>query len=106
VKFANKLAVTCVLLVLFVVATVSATDYSQIEKYSESTLSDPTIGIIAPIVHVNASLVTINYITNAATVEAVVRDIGFMVYMYKFIVNKYPEVGDLLITSEDIDQNL
>jgi hypothetical protein len=88
--------------------TVSATDYSQMEKLSESTLSDSqyNLGIIAPIVSIGPDLVSINYIGASTTTNAVMGDVGFMIGVYWAIVDKYPEVGDLLITDEDINGNV
>jgi len=109
-QFANKLvgAFGLILLAMCIIApTVSATDYSQMEKLSENTLSDSqyNLGIIAPIVSIGPDLVSINYIGASTTTNAVMGDVGFMIGVYWAIVDKYPEVGDLRITDEDINGN-
>jgi len=74
---------------------------------SETILSDPQykLGIIAPSVSITPYQVDVNYIGASATTEAIMKDIGGIVGVYWAIVDKYPEVGDLLITIEDINGN-
>ena len=109
-QFANKFVGAFGLIVLamcIIAPTVLATDYSQMEKISENTLSDSqyNLGIIAPIVSIGPDLVSINYIGTSTTTDAVMGDVDFMLGVYYAIVDKYPEVGDLLITDEDINGN-
>jgi hypothetical protein len=109
-KFANKLVAAFVLFVLamcIIAPTALATDYSQMEKISETLLSDPqyNLGIIAPSVSIGTYLVSINYIGASGTTEAIMKDVGSIIGVYYGIVDKYPEVGDLLITIEDINGN-
>jgi len=86
---------------------VSATDYSQAENVCETMLSNPDshLGIIAPEVSISPYQVTINYIGASTTTEAIMGDVGSILGAYWAIVDKYPEVGDLLITIEDINGN-
>jgi len=109
-KFVDKLVAAFVLLVLavcIIVPAVSATDYSLMEKTSEGILSDSqyNLGIIAPSVSITSYQVAVNYIGASGTTEAIMKDIGGIVGVYWAIVNNYPEVGDLLITIEDINGN-
>jgi hypothetical protein len=96
-----------VLAMCIIAPTTLATDYSQMETISETILSDSqyNLGIIAPSVSIGTYLVSINYIGASATTEAIMKDVGSIVGVYWAIVNKYPEVGDLLITIEDINGN-
>jgi hypothetical protein len=109
-NFANKLVLALGLLMLamcIIAPNVSATDYSQMEKISENLLSDSqyNLGIIAPSVSIGPYLVSVNYIGASVTTEAIMKDVGSIVGVYWAIVDKYPEVGDLLITIEDINGN-
>lgn len=103
----NKLNAVGVLIMLSIciMSFASASDYSQMESVSENILSDSSLnlGIIAPDVHINTYQVTVNYIGASSTTEAISKDIGAIVGMYWGIVNADPEVGDLLITIEDIN---
>lgn len=104
----NKWVVAFGLLVLamcIVVPDVSATDYSLMEKTSEGILSDSqyNLGIVAPSVSITPYQVAVNYIGASGTTEAIMKDVGAIVGVYWGIVNNYPEVGDLLITIEDIN---
>jgi len=109
-KFISKFAAAFGLFVLamcIIAPNVSATDYSQMEKMSETILSDSqyNLGIIAPSVSISPYQVTVNYIGASVTTEAIMKDVGSIVGVYWAIVDKYPEVGDLLITIEDINGN-
>ncbi len=97
--------VLLMLAVSVIVPSVSATDYSLLEKTSETLLADSSnnLGILAPVVHISPYEVTINYIGVSTTPTAIGRDLGGMLGVYWAIVNNYPEVGDLLITDEDIN---
>ena len=63
------------------------------------------LGIIAPQIHIGTYQVTVNYIGASTTTEAIGTDIGSIVGVYWAIVDQNPEVGDLLITIEDINGN-
>ncbi len=109
-NFVNRLVEAIVLLLLamcIIAPTVSSTDYSLMEKNSEDILSDSqyNLGIIAPSVSITPYQVAVNYIGASGTTEAIMGDIGSIIGVYWAIVNKYPEVGDLLITIEDINGN-
>jgi hypothetical protein len=106
----NKTKLTAALALLTLVAcvivpVVSAKDYSQLEKTSESLLTDPSykLGVLAPVVHISTAEVTINYIGISTTTADIGKDVGGMLGIYWAIVNNSPEVGDLLITDEDIN---
>lgn len=88
------------------VQSVQATDYSFVERASEEMLTDPEkeLGVIGPEVHISTSQVTINYIGASGTIEGIMKDIGAILGIYWAIVDKYPEVGDLLITVENLDE--
>ncbi|MCK9570563.1 hypothetical protein M0R72_16565 [Candidatus Pacearchaeota archaeon] len=109
-NFVNKLGEVIGLFVLamcIIAPNVSSTDYSLMEKTSENILSDSqyNLGIIAPSVSITPYQVAVNYIGASGTTEAIMKDVGSIIGVYWAIVNNYPEVGDLLITIEDINGN-
>ena len=106
----DKLVITFGLLVLaicIIVPTASASEYSQMERMSETMLSDSqhSLGIISPSVSIGPNQVAINYIGASTNTEDIIKNVGSVVGVYWNIVDNYPEVGDLLITIEDADGN-
>lgn len=106
-KKTGLLIVAFALLIGGAFAFSSANDYTAMENTAETLLTDPSmgLGIIAPTVEISPSLVTINYIGASTTTEAIMKDVGGMIGIYWAIVKNYPEAGDLLITTEDINEN-
>jgi len=91
-------------LVLCAIApSVSATDYSMVERISEDMLTDreKNLSIIGPEVKINSSQVTINYVSISTNLNNLLTDIGAIIGVYWGIVDNYPEVGDLFVTIED-----
>jgi hypothetical protein len=89
----------------FMAPIASATDYSQLENNAKIVLSNPDYNnsrIVSPDVEISPYRVYINY---SGTKTILMDDLGAMIGVYWSIVDKYPEVGDLLITIDDMNSN-
>ena len=83
------------LLLTVVMGTALGTNYTIVEGAAEKALHKQAIGIYKPDINISTEQVTIDYITVMIDEDEIFHDLKVVMATYAFIVNNFPEVGDL-----------